>query len=787
MSIKKSNTVFAISTFLAVILDVVFWIIATQDSVQDSLKRMKEFSNLFLFILAILIYLVVFIISYNLIGKFSKDGSRLFRLYDKHFLLFFGFAVCLNIAFMAIQFLNADQVYASNSYEFIWHQVPFTVLILVLVSFFGIFISMSDRFSLEALDNTKDSKVVFWLLSITIAYIAGLVQYVPDTAAYHLDAYYTSIYNVQHGIPYSYVNGSIYGHYAIFFTPVFALAKLLGAVNMLKVFSLTMSVIVFATYMLIAYSINVLVKNKAIKYLGVCAMAFTLIAMRDADVYFQVHPHRTFIIAITIALITKVVKHPQKIKLYTGIGFVVCTLMIIWNTEIGIFSMLSWMSFLIAMELTKNKQKIRHTWRNIGIVIVLGGLSFVAAWWIVNLYNVIILKGDALSLSQYIYPYMAKTDIIETLSTPLDNMTTSWIFVLFVMLFYLGKGLSSTRLCHRDTALDIKSAALFAIAFLGLASMSYYINRTAYYNLDIILSLVVVLLCVMSQDSLQLVHAVWHKDKRKGLTAWQGLTAGFGISAVFVLFALSFGTIINMGNNWTHRENLKVETSILELVEDVSNNVPKDTPAWGLLVPEIYTMLDWDMQFQCADYPDIYFYPKAKDYIVKKLSSMEDKAFFTSGHTAAYLNTIPENNRNFFRTHYAAKTWIASGSEFLYYLPIKDCKLMYTIPSITLSATTEYDYFIYNKISNIKRNKKYFIRFQVEAKETPSAFFVDFYGDNYDIESSQALFPIDRKIKNYTAVLYSGDMELPKEVYLRIVDRCGSAVEVKNFELFECE
>lgn len=778
MNGRKEETTFSFSAFAAIILNIVFWYFGLQKNIQDYIARKFGEPNLILFVFSVLLFILVFVTTYNI---FNRRKERQLPDTPKKRLLLTAFIciICVNAVLLIVQFVNANQVIASPSDNYIWHQIPLVLLSIFLALLFIAFLLVTNRLNGYTLENTKASNAAFWILGIAIALLAGYGEYYPNAGAYHVDAYYTSVYNVSHGTPYSDTFGSIYGHYAVLIAPVLSLARLCGATNMDKVFAFIMAALVFITYILVTYSISVFVKNKSLRFLGVCAMAFTLIAMRE-ELYYQVHPHRTFIIGLTLAMIACMAKHPEKKNLITGIGYALCAFMIIWSTEMGLIATVTWIVFLISQELQTIKLKNLSSWGKIGLYIGLGALSFMMAWGIVSLYN-IFSGGEMLTFKGFMYPYLSGIDIVEALSMPLNNMTTSWIFVLFLFLYYLGKGISSTKLCIRRSETSLERAAYLAISVLGLASVTYFVNRPAYFNLDIILAVAVLLLCIMAQDTLIFIKVIFDRKSLQNYSVRHSIAAGFGITAAFILFVLSLGTFVNMGSNLEVKEAGKESASLTELAKQVADNVPPDTKAWGVFIPEVYSILDRDMQLYCTDYPDVAFYPMAEEYLSKELNLMKDEAFFTSAPSMEYIRKFPEAYNAFNKTHCVDNIWNGAGVAFQYYLPLKDDNLITELSDFTLPAGVDS---VYEQEIGIEKNTQYYISFQAITDESPTTFIVDFYGENYDIDSCQAVFEFYPEIESYNSKLFSGDMELPQDVYIRIRTQSNRDIEIKNFKIY---
>ena len=263
---KNRQLRFIFATVISIIINAFFWSYCLQNKSVSS----EAFSslNLFFFFISVILYCITFIL-FNIV--FRKINFDFFNKSSKFSILAFLSTILIAGFFLYYVFINDTQIFASDSSNFIWHVIPFwmfAIIILLLYTAFLIFTNCFDHFSSD--NGNKKEKMGFWLLSITIALLAGYSLYypnsLPDTSdPYHFLAYYNSVYNIFYHIPYTYEATSVYGHYAILIVPFLRLAQYLGNQNLLESFACFMSVLTILTFLLQSYALSVFVKNKIIR------------------------------------------------------------------------------------------------------------------------------------------------------------------------------------------------------------------------------------------------------------------------------------------------------------------------------------------------------------------------------------------------------------------------------------------------------------------------------------------------------------------------------------------
>lgn len=125
--------------------------------------------------------------------------------------------ITVNILFFVRMYRLEVDVYGSVSARYVWHSIPFWLVLICLVTEGLVFLhfARNNNFSVK----TWAMSLFYGLLTLLVAYNfytpEVFLRNEPDRL--HMDAYFNSIYNVLHGSPYTEYTTSIYGHYGILY------------------------------------------------------------------------------------------------------------------------------------------------------------------------------------------------------------------------------------------------------------------------------------------------------------------------------------------------------------------------------------------------------------------------------------------------------------------------------------------------------------------------------------------------------------------------------------------
>lgn len=690
---KNSGGNFMLATAVSLLVNAVYWAVCLQPNIQDSLSQKSSHANLVLMIGSALLYLITMIVSRCIIKR-SRAASFMQSQKKGAFFIFCA-VLCACFIGIGITFINATELYASTARAFYWHQIPFGILAVMAIAGFIAFYYFTGRFQSFSIPTAKKRDFGFLCVVVLMALIIGYATYFPNALAerniFHFDAYYNSVYNVYYGAPFSEAVNSVYGHYGLLLAPVLKVVSFFNITNILNAFTLLMSILNVLAFLLMAYALSVFVKNKTLRYAAVVAMALTLAAMRDIP-YLQVHPHRTIVIGVVVALITAAVRHPGKIRIITVIGYILCAVMIVWNTEMGIIATAAWAVFLIvhvvqryrnlntspaikkkpntdvfSAEIQVDKKYTfktrRYLWSGIVLNVLAAFICFIAAVGIVNLYNAA-NGGAPLTVSQFIFPLNSQYYMSDVLELPLPIGLNAWLPVLALLLGFGVFGLFSLKNAEAPN-----SSAWIGISVMGLGAMTYYINRPAYYNLDIIYMIIVLLACVFIQYCFPAMKAL--HEKRTALTLGQGIMSALGFAAAFVIVMLAVGCVTNIGYSEKENRIYKDKEALEESATEVGAIVPEGTKAIGMGTAELYSLLGRNTDTHTMDMPDLRVSEGAVQDVREKLNSVGvDEGLFVNGDVLEWYQTyFPEDYDRFIQSHRLAHTF-DNQIRFCYYEPV---------------------------------------------------------------------------------------------------------------------
>lgn len=94
---------------------------------------------------------------------------------------------------------------------------------------------------------------------------------------------------------------------------------------------------------------------------------------------------------------------------------------------------------------------------------------------------------------------------------------------------------------------------------------------------------------------------------------------------------------------------------------------------------------------------------------------------------------------------------------------------------------------VQNNKADIAENQQYFIQFKATTQESPTIFYVDLYGLNYDLSESTASFNLQPGTSSYNGILNTGNGTIPDETYLRIVSQSDSDIQISDFKVYKVQ
>ena len=597
---------------------------------------------------------------------------------------------------------NETSILGSPAADYLWHtQTLFSGIILTAAAFSF----CAGLLRTSSLDNHKtiEKRICVLCAQAGILYVYArslfFTNYLFDGAvAHHANAYYNSVYNVLHGAAYTDISNTIYGNYALFLAPIL---KLIGP-SMLK-FGILMTAVGIVYMLCMAYAINTLVKRTSLQILGFLAAGASVIGFRT-DIYYQAQPHRVIFPGILLAYTVFTYQKGKNRFLFQVGGFILTTLSILWNKEVGIICSISWTAVQIYWKLHQNARK-QYTnepdqenkssrnarlKRNQGrkprffFSISISFLGFPAAVFlatiIVGLYNFAV-SGIWITMDAFWFPLFQKEYVVDTLQIPLANRMNLDIVIYLVFLAaiaraifllvqskWLGKADGSEKAVHdadqNSTSSGGDSILLFT-SLLGVGLLQYYVNRPAYFNLDITYGFFFLLVCIYIEKAISKRKNDLGKDRIFGAFRDVCIYAG-----VFLLVAASVMSIWHFPENDTRRSVFRTAGHFGEFSLRIQEQIPPNTIAFGNGIAEIYTALGWDSGLYILDASDLNVSPSAREYLITYISHLDEPILIAENRRAPMLD---DHNFSDVLSSFKIEKKLRYGDiSYLYFVPIPE-------------------------------------------------------------------------------------------------------------------
>ncbi len=471
----------------------------------------------------------------------------------------------------------------------------FSTYIGIIFFLFSIFISIF--LYIKKVNIPKYIVYLFYFVTVVLVFVNSLVLDMYNADIYHGTAYTESIYNVYNGVPFTFDTSSMYGHYAILYGII------------LKVFNGN-SIFLFVLISLISSlsaSICCIIIHKTsddnlTRILSTIFCNIPLLGIRFTN-YWQLYPHRIiFPLLLILYLVTSIKKRKY-------ICFAIITLAILWNTETGVTCGVSYILYLFIEDIYQKGINNVKTWKKLLLNIALFVLSIILTFVCIFIYNAI-NNYYIFDLHTYLFPLLDNTYVVDELKYNMVFGNYTWIYVLvinvsslFINLYYLYKSKSNFNDKSKLTyEMSSKISLVFVlVSFISIINFSYYANRASYGNIGIVIYTTGLNMCFLID------HFI---NRSKTFNCTRTIESLINsVCIVLLLIAVSSTDSIAMSSV----KNIKYKylnqhydyKSINNKAEQLKNNVPKDTYAFGYGISSIYQQLHWDTKCYHRDFTDI--------------------------------------------------------------------------------------------------------------------------------------------------------------------------------------
>lgn len=608
---------------------------------------------------------ILFCISYLLISLLlmrTKKTAVLDRPYPAITAALILFTV--NLLFLIRMFQLETEVYGSVSVRYIWHIMPFWLVAVVLAAEAVFFFSFVKKSTISL----KPSALMAFYGMLTL--LIGYNFYTPEVFLrnepdrLHMDAYFNSIYNVLHGSPYTEYTTSIYGHYGILYKlPM----KLLG--SDLADFILLNALIGALSFLAAFLALHFIIKNDLLRIIGAAAVSFPVLAMRSG-IYWQLWPHRVLFMCLMLCYMAFCVRYKKLNRITCILGYGIVFLGILWNTESGLFCGAAWAGFWILKSLCSKENKPSYVIRTVFFQIFGIILSFLATWGTVELYN-LANGGKIIGIQEFLFPLLQSSYMDDLLRVDLPDFASAYIVIIALLFLACAWGISHMWFLRKDqeTTMDILPACFaFAAAVLTLGQITYFINRAAYHNLEIAHIPCIILLCLLAEGGMETFRRFRFKDLNQynGMELFRCFFTG---AVLLVLMTVCTGNVIQYGQNTALREELHNKQELNDFAAHIAANIPENTYAFGIGVPEIYSILRWDTGCYTLDLPDLSLRPEAGDHIMDDIKEKQIPAFLAGEGTISRMEkySSKEKSQWLLDTYQVSQTFEFKGAVLQYY------------------------------------------------------------------------------------------------------------------------
>ncbi len=369
-----------------------------------------------------------------------------------------------------------------KKYKFFWVLFPkFNIALMIL----SIIIILTTVFLFKESTN-KSYKIInigiFIFGVITVFFTSWLFisnnYFFNEYTIHHFDAYYYPVYEVLNGKTLDVDFNSLYGFYPYLMVWIF---KLLGGISMYR-FSIFMAILVLINCASIGLAIWINVKNKIIALIGFLASIFYLYIFNLSSIggyFLQYFPHRTIfpsllILGCSIWLNTNNLNYR---KILTFIGYVLCSISLLWNIDTGFVVVAGWSLFLFYNESLTYSFNDKQLYFQVFKIIWKTTLSTLIAFFSVVLITYLrtgqLIGPKGMMSSQILF----KGTGFYMLPMPLFH---PWLLLVVIYAIGLAKSLRNLSfLSNSDNEFSKpRSSIYFLLSIAGIGLFSYYQGRS---------------------------------------------------------------------------------------------------------------------------------------------------------------------------------------------------------------------------------------------------------------------------------------------------------------------
>lgn len=618
-------------------------------------------SHILIYGITLVLFCLAFLVCMGLTGRMKgkqsySDGNAAGQK------ILFSVLLLSQIPFWIICVANETDQVSSVAGRYGWHTHPLIFGIILFLAELLILTWMYAKISVPG----RDGEWIVWLTYVVLTVLILYSMYTPNifgrgeqSDSYHCHAYFNSVYNIYQGMPYTHNVTSIYGHYALFFKiPM----KLLH--GDFRAFVMMLAMVGTFAHVCAFLTLQLLVESRALRIAGALAIAFPILGMRGGY-YWQVWPHRIVFPMLLLLYGAVILKKNYRGFISTAGGYLICLLAVLWNTETGIFLAISWAAMYVSRYFSENRVKIGKFLINIAVHVAGIVFSVLGAYGTVNLYN--ILKHSPVnSLEDFLVPLLSSNYMEGVLH--LDMPLYPCAYMAVITLFLMGTSVGLSGWFQEEKKQCWNRELIFLLSVGALGCLVYYINRPAYHNLDCVALPSAILSAYFGQYGLRFIRNKEWKNFGK-ISSTHVFRAGVGLICTAAVLAMSTGTVLQFAQNSQIKENFHDMEDFEGLAAQVAEMVPGNTPAFGINIPEIYSLLQRRTECFTMDFSDMLVRPDSLKELKDQLEHAEVRGAFTGKSSMKIWKRNDPETYRWFREHYILKDTISfQQEEFQYYI-----------------------------------------------------------------------------------------------------------------------
>ena len=578
----------AVQIGIPVGVTILFYKLTITDIVERIVSRLFFNSGIVIYILGLCVFgITTLLVTYNE-KVYSFCARNLITIVLSEFFLF-----------LINDMYEKEKTFTNESLEKAYYQInKYLLCAIVLVAaliMIGLINVELSKIKGIALTFAALISIIF---TLTAFYTPSLMM--NDYQRVHNGEVFTQIYNLCMEEPYGRTQYGIYGHYGIFYYFVF---KIIGLeINSFIILQMCLGGVA------IILSVYVIYRRVNNTIIAVCS-CFLLCILWGANFSYSTVTYQALVrewpLIVMDAFVVLVGKRgllKNKRRTYAVLaGYFISALNIIWNTEMGIVSAITWAFTCVLI----NKDRSENIVKNKVVIFAKGSMinvagicaSFMGAFLLANVFNVCVMQGHLFSISTFLIPFISSSPFMtESLVLPLAGGNVPWIWVLLMGVVVLSPSISNafTDASNDEYVVD------GAIAVTMLGGMVYFVNRPAIGCLYVVAIQGAILLGILFDRIIEARNCIryavdyGHENRVK-----ENIMKSVVFFIAIIMSGLLVITVLRIYE--VRSNNAVLDYSAEDLLSVIRDSITRDTPAVGLGTSIIYASLGWDTGYHLAD------------------------------------------------------------------------------------------------------------------------------------------------------------------------------------------